>query len=251
MARLVKSIEGVWFIINGLIVGYVIGLTPYKEVDAMVKVFSKDGYHTFYVRKAMQVHSDVVAAVTLGAYSQFHLKSTKRKVLSLNTITQVNHVMSSFTKPDHYFVFEAILELINKTIEEEDGKEMYQYFEKTLQGLTIKPYLALYQLLQHVIHLNGIDLVHHQCVICHQKKAIIGVSYQDGGVVCQTCGVKHQVIPLPRDALLAIVYPHKDEFIQALTIEQLKQTIEVYRLHLVHQLQVKLVSLENLNHFQQ
>jgi recombinational DNA repair protein (RecF pathway) len=96
---------------------------------------------------------------------------------------------------------------------------------------------------------NGLSLVHHECVICHQKKAIIGVSYHDGGVVCQLCAKKHDVIPLPKDALLAIVYPHKDEFIQALSIEQLKQTIEVYRLHLVHQLNVSLIALENLKQF--
>lgn len=217
----------------------------------MVKVFANDGYHTFYVRKAMQVHSDVIASVTLGAYSQFHLKSTKRKELSLNTITSISHVMSIFSKPDQYFVFEAMLELINKTIDEEDSAALFPFFQQGLTLIKTKPYLALYQLLQQVIHHNGIDLVHHQCVICHQKKAIIGVSYEDGGVVCQTCGIKHKVIALPKDALLAIVYPHKDEFIQALSIEQLKKTIEVYRLHLVHQLNIKLIALENLNQFQQ
>jgi DNA repair protein RecO len=251
MAGFFKSSEGVWFIINGLITGYVIAITPYKEFDAMVKVYSIDGYHTFYVRKAMQVNSEVVASVTLGAYSQFHLKSTKRKELSLNSITNVSHLMATFTKPDQYFIFEAILELINKTIEENISGEMYPYFEEALAQLTTKPYLALYQLLQHIIHLNGIDLVHHHCVICHQKKAIIGVSYEAGGVVCQGCGDKHRVIALPKDALLAIIYPHKDEFIQALSIEQLKKTIEVYRLHLVHQLNIKLIALENLNQFQQ
>jgi len=249
MARFFKSFKGVWFIINSFIKGYVIHLTPFKEEDAMIKVFSEEGFTSFYVRKALQVKSSSLASVTLGSYSTFHLKENKKHELKLNTIEFHHHLMSTLPNPDAYLVIEAILELINKTIEQEDAKDVFGMFESTLTLVKSKPYLALYQFLTHIIQVNGLSLVHHECVICHQKKAIIGVSYHDGGVVCQLCAKKNDVIPLPKDALLAIVYPHKDEFIQALSIEQLKQTIEVYRLHLVHQLNVSLIALENLKQF--
>jgi DNA repair protein RecO len=215
----------------------------------MIKVFSEEGFTSFYVRKALQVKSSTLGSVALGSFSTFHLKENKKHELKLNTIEFHNHIMSSLPNPDAYLVIEAMLELVNKTIEQEEAIDLYPIFVTMVSLAKTKPYLALYQFLTHIIHLNGLDLVHHECVICHQKKAIIGISYHDGGVVCQTCALKHDVIALPKDALLAIVYPHKDEFIQALNNEQLKKTIEIFRLHLVHQLNVSLIALENLRQF--
>ncbi len=231
---------------NEMILGYIVQVNPFKDEDAMVKILSDKGFFSFYVRKVFSIKSTTLAATQLGSLTRFHFKENKKGVMTLQQLSLVWSPMIEFSSPQHFFTLEALIELTNKTIEGDDGGTIYPFFAQALATLKDQPLRTLFTFMQAIISINGIDLVHRHCVICGQKKAIVGITYQEGGVICAKCSEKHPFTSLQKDALLAIVYPHKDEFIQALNDHQLLATIKVYSQHLTHQLNMKLITIDNL-----
>lgn len=167
------------------ITGIVIRVTPFRESDAMVTVLGEERIHSFLARGVMKMKSKNSSSVNLYNKSRFTITSSKDGL-----VLRSGEVLNSFerlrTDLNCLLILDFMGEVTNKLIINEDAPEAYKWLDRCLDVLNIgnDPISIALIYLAAVLRINGNGLEVDSCVICYQKKPIVGVNYHLGGFIC-------------------------------------------------------------------
>lgn len=165
--------------------GYVVHLSNYKDNDAMINVFTKEGSLSFLARGVLKPTAKNAAACQLLSYSHFSLDPGKRGILSLKEAQSITPI-DGRDSLERLTTFSFISELTSKLVQEDEAKDAYPWLEATMKALEAGADAFSVALIYfaHLLILCGYGLDVDECVYCQSKTNIKGVSYSDGGFVC-------------------------------------------------------------------
>ena len=165
--------------------GIVLRCSDYKEADAMVNALGKDGFFSFRARGIRKLTSKNAPAVQPFSYSQFSLFKSNGGGLTLKEASPV-----SFYGPKEDLAESAVAaflqELTLRIVQEDEAPEAFPYLLKALELIKSgKDPLTMGLLyFAKVLSIGGYGLEVGECVLCHGKRNVVSLSYEEGGFVC-------------------------------------------------------------------
>jgi DNA repair protein RecO len=165
--------------------GYIVHISTYKDNDAMLNVFTKDGPVSFLARGVLKPTSKNAAACQLLSYSRFSLESGKNGALSLKEAQSLTPI-DGRDSLERLTAFSFMSELTAKLIQDDEEKEAYPWLDASLKALegNADAFSVCLIYFAHLLILCGYGLDVDECIYCQSKTNIKGVSYTDGGFVC-------------------------------------------------------------------
>lgn len=168
--------------------GIVIHLSKFKENDAMVKLATKEGFVSFLAHGVSKLTSKNGASCQECSYGRYSLSVSNDLHYTLSESTPID----SFINDSNLEALTAtsfIIEVTNKLIQEDEAGQIYPYLFASLNAIKkgFSPLSAALIYFASCLNASGIGLDVNQCVGCGGKKNIIGLSFADGGFVCQDC----------------------------------------------------------------
>jgi len=165
--------------------GVIIRITPYKEKSAMISLLTKEGLLSFLARDIYKVNSKSVLLTCPLMYGEFtFLDNTKSNLLTykeMSIIVDTRKYMNDFSKlASLNFLNEITISLFN----EEEMKDIYPYL---IEAITLldkeEPINVLLSYLAISLRETGYGLNVDSCILSGTTKNIIGVNYDDGGLI--------------------------------------------------------------------
>lgn len=152
----------------------------------MVKLFSSDGYHSFLARGAEKPTGKAFGAVQLLSYSKISCLSGTSGGLSFKEGVSLKQA-DGRDSLERLSAYSFLAELTDKLIQEDEAVEAYPWFAEAMKALegSFSPFTAILIVLAHDLEIAGYSLEVDECVSCGSKKNIAGISYSEGGFVCQ------------------------------------------------------------------
>lgn len=169
-------------------IGIVLRLTPFRDHDAMVTVLTNERIHSFLARGVLKYESKLGSAVNIYSKSRF-LISRGKDGYSLRNAELLNSYENIKTDITKLAVVDFIGEITNKMIQSDDAKNIYPFFERSLELLNsgFSPLTVAIIYFAKVLDVTGYSLNVDSCQICGQKDRIVAISHSDGGFICDRC----------------------------------------------------------------
>lgn len=166
--------------------GIVLRCSDYKETDAMVAAIGEDGFFSFHARGVRKLSSKNGPGVQPLSLSEFALFESEN---GIKTLKQASPIAFYGPKEDlvEASVAAFLQELTLRVVQEDEASGAYPYLLEALrlmqQGKDPLTMGLLY--FAKVLANGGYGLEVGECVLCHGKKSIVSLSYEEGGFLCE------------------------------------------------------------------
>ncbi len=166
--------------------GIVIRRSDYRDNDLMIEILSPEGKKSFLARGAKKSGSKNAALLNLLSEGEFSVVLSPNGHLSL----QEGVLLSLADGHDDLMrlgVYGLLAELSRFLVGETKEGESFAWLSKSLKAIRegYDPLSAALIYMAFLLKKNGYGLCVDRCVRCGAKKGISGLSYQDGGFLCQ------------------------------------------------------------------
>ncbi len=165
--------------------GYIIRLSDFKDKDRIVNIVGEEGLISFHAYGVKKITSRNASSLLPLAYSSFLLTEKN----DLYTLKEGTLLKTPPYKDDLKSMasLSFIEEVSSKLIMEEDAKSAYLWLKAALEAIDkgFSPFTATLIYFAQLIELEGYGLNVDSCVICGNKRKIVGIDYEAGGFVCE------------------------------------------------------------------
>lgn len=168
--------------------GIVLRTIDYKESDLLVDVLTSEGKECFLARGAKKITSKNSSSLGLLTKATFVVsislsgKGTLKEGAPIRTMSPKEDLAS-------LFALNFIAEVSNAfaQYQTESERKTYRFLDSMLSKINegYEPLSACLIYLSYILKSNGSGLDVSECVRCHSKRNIVGVSYQEGGFLCK------------------------------------------------------------------
>ena len=167
----------------------VIKINPTKDNDAMVKVLTNERALSFFARGILKIDSKNAGALNLFNYSKINLTEGKQGGLTLKDAKSNKnfyHIMDGYDKTVALNYFS---ELLSKMLIDEEVCNFFdialKVIEKLDEGFDTLTLVNIFTA-KLLVEL-GVGPNVDECIVCHSKKNIIKMDFNNGGFVCKKC----------------------------------------------------------------
>ena len=164
----------------------VLRTSEYKEADAMVNAINEDGFLSFSAKGAKRLLSKNAPSIQPFSLSEFVLMESASggktlKSGSLEENLALDGDVASMVV-DSFFQ-EATLRIV----QEDEAPLAYPFLLEALQNIKAggEPLSQGLCYFAKVLCLGGYGLDVDECAVCHGKRAIVGLSFEEGGFLCE------------------------------------------------------------------
>jgi DNA repair protein RecO (recombination protein O) len=166
--------------------GYVIKNVAYKDNDSIVTALGPQGLFTFRTHGTSKINSKNLAATGLLNYNKFSLTKSASGSASLSESSCLYPSPSSDSL-DTMASLSFIAELTSKMLVDDSlAGAIYSWLDPIMKLMRngFSPLTCVLQYLAHLLNAAGYGLNVDGCVVCGSKTDIVGISYLDGGFIC-------------------------------------------------------------------
>lgn len=152
----------------------------------MVTCFSPEGQFCFYGRGIGKISGKNKGAVQPLSYGRFTLSKSPSGTYALSeSIPLIAYIRDDSL--DTIACDNLVQEICHRLISPEETPNLYPWAIKALSAIKdgFSPLTSAAIFMASVLKANGYGLDVDECVICHRKQGIAGLSYQEGGFLCQ------------------------------------------------------------------
>lgn len=183
--------------------GIVISAKDYLDSDKIVTIFSLDfGLIHARLRGVKKSGAKLAFACQLFALIEFILvkKNNFYSIINATSIDQFFDITADF---DNYIFMLACLEVVQKTIKENDPDEdMFVLLLKTFKLVCyehISPMIAFIKFMLEAMNLLGFKIELERCAICDKEvKNDFRFSFDYNGLICENCSNKLDYLELSK-----------------------------------------------------
>lgn len=193
--------------------GIVIKTTQFNDNDLMVNVITNSGLVSFLAKGVMKIDSKNSSSLQILSKSHFQITSGK-KGYCLRTGVLINPILNGINDFSFLAVINYVSELVYKTIiTNDDATSIYPFLEKTQLFLSknTHPLTDLLFFISQIMKCIGIGLNVDKCQNCGKTSQIVGVSYLDGGFICENCFDRLNAVKYYADELKILRYIFKTD----------------------------------------
>ena len=179
--------------------GIVLSETPYGETSKIINVYTKEyGLIGIMCKGAMGIKSrirSVTQKLTYGIFNIYYKKDKLSTLVSVDIINPLKNIKEDITLISYA---SYISELVGQVIKQSNDKKIYDDFinsllklDEGLDKIVITNILEV-KLLDYL----GVGLNLTNCIMCGNKKEIITLSSEKGGLVCKNCYTNERLVPI-------------------------------------------------------
>lgn len=186
------------------IIGYVIGVTPYKDNDAMINLITDKGKESLRARGILKPTSKNAAACQLFRLSEFVVNyKVEDGHQTLKTASSIKWLKDVLSSPLQMTFLSFLCEVLYQS-EAKYGESYYHFFDQVIDYFNhgYQDYITLSLVtLSNLMRQEGIFLEANECIHCGSEQDLETVSYGDGGFLCYDCRMKMKVMPRSKEYL--------------------------------------------------
>lgn len=189
--------------------GIILKVTPYGETSRIINVYTKEyGIIGILCKGAMGIKSKLRGVTEVFTYGIFDIYYKKDKLSTLVTVDIINpfkNIRSDILKISYS---SYLADLVSQVLKQTNESKIYDDFinsllkiEENLNPLVITNILEV-KLLEYL----GVGLNLTSCVVCGNKKEIVTLSSEKGGLICKNCYENERILPISIVKILNMYY---------------------------------------------
>ena len=203
--------------------GVILKITPYGETSKIINVFTKEyGIIGIICKGALSIKSKYRSTTEKLTYGTFNIYYKKDKLSILNTVDIINPLKK--IKGDILLISYAsyISDLIYQVLKQAKDSKIYDDFINALIKIEegLDPVVITNILEVKLLDYLGVGLNLTSCIMCGNKKEIVTLSSEKGGLVCKNCYTDERIIPISYVKVLNMYYLVDIKSISKLSIDK-------------------------------
>jgi len=203
--------------------GIILSVTPYGETSKIINVYTKEyGIIGIMCKGAMGMKSRLRSSTQKLTYGVFNIYYKKDKLSTLTSIDIINPFKN--IKGDILLIsyVSYLSDLVNQVLKQTNEKHIYDDFINTLLKIEegLNPIVLTNILEVKLLDFLGVGLNLTSCIICGNKKEIVTLSSEKGGLICKNCYINERIVPISIVKILNMYYLVDIKSISKLSIKE-------------------------------
>ena len=203
--------------------GIILNITPYGETSKIINVFTKEyGVIGIMCKGAMGIKSKLRSTTTKLTYGKFNIYYKKDKLSTLVSVDIINYLKN--IKSDILLISYAsyLCELVYQVLKQTNETKIYDDFINSLLKIEegLDPIVLTNILEVKLLDFLGVGLNLTSCIMCGNKKEIVTLSSEKGGLICRNCYRQERLIPIEIVKILNMYYLVDIKSISKLSIKE-------------------------------
>lgn len=203
--------------------GIILSVTPYGETSKIINVYTKEyGMIGIMCKGAMGIKSklrSVTQKLTFGIFNIYYKKDKLSTLVSIDIINPLKKI-----KEDILLISYAsyLCDLVSQVIKQTNDMTIYNDFINTLLKLEegLNPIVLTNILEVKLLDYLGVGLNLTSCIMCGNKKEIVTLSSEKGGLICKNCYIGERIIPISIVKILNMYYLVDIKSVSKLSIKE-------------------------------
>ena len=202
--------------------GIIINEVPYGETSKIINAYTKEyGIIGIIAKGSMSIKSSlrsVTQKFTYGIFNIYYKKDKLSNLVSVDIINPLKNIKSDIIKIS-YLTY--LCDLVNQVFKQANNKNIYDLFINTILKIEdgFNPIVITNILEIKLLDYLGVGLNLTSCINCGNKKDIVTLSSEKGGLICKNCYEGEKIIPLNYVKILNMYYLVDIKSINKLKIE--------------------------------
>ncbi len=189
--------------------GIILSVTPFGETSKIINVFTKDyGIIGIMCKGAMGIKSKLRSVTQNLTYGNFNIYYKKDKLSTLVSVDIINPLKK--IKEDILLISYAsyLSDLVNQILKQSNDEEIYNDYINSLLKLEegLNPIVITNILEVKLLDYLGVGLNLTCCILCGNKKEIVTLSSEKGGLICKNCYTNERIVPISLVKVLNMYY---------------------------------------------
>ncbi len=189
--------------------GIIIKVIPYGETSKIINVLTKDrGVIGIICKGAMGLKSKLRSVTDNLDYGIFNIYYKKDKLSTLVSVDIINPFKK--IKSDILLISYAtyITDLVSQVLKQVNDNNIYDDYIKALIKIDegLNPIVITNILETKLLDYLGVSLNLTSCNICGNKKDIVTLSSEKGGLICKNCYKDEKILPIEIIKILNMYY---------------------------------------------
>lgn len=189
--------------------GIILSVTPFGETSKIINVFTKDyGVIGIMCKGAMGIKSKLRSVTQNLTYGNFNIYYKKDKLSTLVSVDIINPLKK--IKEDILLISYAsyLSDLVNQILKQSNDEEIYNDYINSLLKLEegLNPIVITNILEVKLLDYLGVGLNLTCCILCGNKKEIVTLSSEKGGLICKNCYTNERIVPISLVKVLNMYY---------------------------------------------
>lgn len=203
--------------------GIILNITPFGETSKIINVFTKEyGIIGIMCKGAMGVKSKLRSVTQKLTYGTFNIYYKKDKLSTLVSIDIINPLKK--IKEDIFLISYAsyLSDLISQVLKQTNDNTIYNDFINALLKIEegLNPVVITNILEVKLLDYLGVGLNLTSCIICGNKKEIVTLSSEKGGLICKNCYQNERIMPISIVKALNMYYLVEIKSISKLSLKE-------------------------------
>lgn len=203
--------------------GIILSVTPYGETSKIINVYTKEyGMIGIMCKGAMGIKSKLRSVTQKLIFGIFNIYYKKDKLSTLVSIDIINPLKK--IKEDILLISYAsyLCDLVSQVIKQTNDMTIYNDFINTLLKLEegLNPIVLTNILEVKLLDYLGVGLNLTSCIMCGNKKEIVTLSSEKGGLICKNCYIGERIIPISIVKILNMYYLVDIKSVSKLSIKE-------------------------------
>ena len=179
--------------------GIILNVTPFGETSKIINVYTKQyGVIGIMCKGAMGIKSKLRSVTQKLTYGIFNIYYKKDKLSTLVSVDIINPLKK--IKEDILLISYAsyLCDLVGQVLKQTSDKIIYDDFINVLLKIEegLNPIVMTNILEVKLLDCLGVGLNLTSCIMCDNKKEIVTLSSEKGGLICKNCYTQERVVPI-------------------------------------------------------
>lgn len=189
--------------------GFILSETPFGETSKIINVFTKDyGVIGVMCKGAMGIKSKLRSAtgkLTYGIFNIYYKKDKLSTLVSVDVINPLKNIKSDILLISYV---SYISELVSQILKQANDIKIYDDFINSILKIEegLNPIVITNILEVKMLDYLGVGLNLTSCIMCGNKKEIVTLSSEKGGLICKNCYQSERIVPISIVKVLNMYY---------------------------------------------
>jgi len=203
--------------------GIILNVTPFGETSKIINVYTKEyGVLGIMCKGAMGIKSKLRSSTQKLTYGVFNIYYKKDKLSTLVSIDVINPLKK--IKEDILLISYAsyLTDLVSQILKQTNDKNIYDDYINGLLKIEegLNPVVITNILEVKLLDYLGVGLNITSCIMCGNKKEIVTLSSEKGGLICKNCYTNERIVPISIVKILNMYYLVDIKSINKLAIKE-------------------------------
>lgn len=189
--------------------GIVLNVTPYGETSKIINVYTKEyGIIGIMCKGAMGIKSKLRSVTQKFTYGKFNIYYKKDKLSTLVSVDIINPLKNILSDILLISYTSYLSDLVSQVLKQTSDKSIYDNFINALLKINegLNPVVITNILEVKLLDFLGVGLNLTSCTVCGNKKDIVTLSSEKGGLICKNCYTNERIIPISIVKVLNMYY---------------------------------------------